>query len=217
MGGLRRDLAGSYGKLFDCSPDPCLLFVDGVVVHANSAAHDLFRAASRADLIGRRSTELLHPQCVAAVEQRVTAFLERRVTSVRTDERYLRLDGDAVDVETTVVRASFIEGKAFIIALRDVAARSLDKERLQEDVRGEPLPRRLEDLIADLASRHRLALAQKRIVYLAAESSAHEVICAKLGISKNTLKTQIGRILERTGAGSLEELVAPLRAAALRR
>jgi DNA-binding CsgD family transcriptional regulator len=72
------------------------------------------------------------------------------------------------------------------------------------------------ELIANLAAQHRLPPSHRRIVCAATESSSHDVICAKLDISRNTLKTHIRQILERTGAHSLERLVAPLRALVLR-
>jgi hypothetical protein len=163
-------------------------------------------------LVGRCSTELLHPDCFAEVERRETALMEGRVLSIRAHEKYVGFDGREIDVDATVARATCLEGKAFIVSLRHVAAR--ESGRRMTEGHGGP---RLEDLVGEFAARHSLAPAQRLIVGAAAESSAHGAICARVDISKNTLKTQIRRILERTRAGSLEELVTPLRAAALRR
>ena len=73
------------------------------------------------------------------------------------------------------------------------------------------------DLVSDVASRHRLTPAQSRLVQVAIESTSHDTLCERLGVSPNTVKTQIRGILTRTGAASLEGLVAGIRAAVLRR
>jgi DNA-binding NarL/FixJ family response regulator len=73
------------------------------------------------------------------------------------------------------------------------------------------------DLVSDVAIRHRLTPAQSRLVQVAIESTSHDTLCERLGVSPNTIKTQIRGILMRTGAVSLEDLVSRIRAAALRR
>lgn len=73
------------------------------------------------------------------------------------------------------------------------------------------------DLVAELGHRHHLTPAQRRLVAEAVESAAHEGLAERLGVSTNTIKTQIRGILARTGATSLEELVTQIRAVALRR
>ena len=184
MGQTKTALHEPLRELLELSPDPRLFFVDGKVTHANAAARELFRASSVDGLIGRRSTDLLHPECIPAVERRVIAFMQERVRLIRAEEKYVRLDGSPVEVETTVVRAMSFAGKAFILTLRDS---ELVRER---DGSASVRAKGFDELVAELAARHRLARAQRLIVYVAVESSTHEVICAKLDISKNTLKTQ---------------------------
>jgi PAS domain S-box-containing protein len=205
--------ASLFRQLFELSPDANFFFASGIVVVANDAAARLFRAPSVASLIGRRSADLLHPDCWPAVERRTAHFMAGRIVSARARDRFIRFDGSTVDVETAVARATFSKGKAFIVSLRDAAkfGTSLDTQGADEPARP------LDTLVEAFAARYNLPPAQCRIVHAAAESSVHEVICDRLDISKNTLKTQIRRILDRTGADSLEALVAPLRTAALRR
>jgi DNA-binding NarL/FixJ family response regulator len=77
--------------------------------------------------------------------------------------------------------------------------------------------RRLDDLVATVIARHRLTPAESRIVRAAVECATREALSETLGLSFNTIKTQVHAVLVRTGAASLEELVAPIRRVALRR
>lgn len=72
-------------------------------------------------------------------------------------------------------------------------------------------------VVGRFAERHRLTPAEQRIMLAAIQSTAREHICRVVGTSVNTIKTQIRRILDRTGADSLEELTVQLRGDALRR
>lgn len=76
---------------------------------------------------------------------------------------------------------------------------------------------RLDDLVATVIARHGLTPAESRIVHAAVECATREAISEALGVSFNTVKTHVQAVLVRTGAASLEELVAPIRRVALRR
>ncbi len=65
-----RDARAPLGELFELSPDAILLFKDGIIVQANPAAATLLRAKSPAEIVGRRSPELLHPDSIPIVEGR---------------------------------------------------------------------------------------------------------------------------------------------------
>jgi DNA-binding NarL/FixJ family response regulator len=75
----------------------------------------------------------------------------------------------------------------------------------------------LTTLVANLSARYGLTPAERRLVLAAAESATHGSLEKRLGVSVNTLKTQIRVVLRRTGAHSMEDLVTPLRALAMRR
>jgi DNA-binding NarL/FixJ family response regulator len=71
-------------------------------------------------------------------------------------------------------------------------------------------------LVAALAKQHGLTRAEEHLVDLAIESSAHDYLVGALSVTANTVKTQIRSILAKTGAGSLERLVLPIRVGVLR-
>jgi DNA-binding NarL/FixJ family response regulator len=65
--------------------------------------------------------------------------------------------------------------------------------------------------IDELVRAHRLTSAERRVVECALESTRRAVLVRKLDVTENTVKTQIRSLLNKTGAGSLDELVTPLR------
>jgi len=74
----------------------------------------------------------------------------------------------------------------------------------------------LSQLIDELETTYALTPAERRLIAAALMTSARERIAAHLGLSLNTVKRQIASILAKASANSLDELVAPLRAKALR-
>ncbi len=70
-------------------------------------------------------------------------------------------------------------------------------------------------LIDRLVTLYRLTARHRDLLIAAVVSTRHSDLAARLRKSRNTIKAQIALILERTGADSLEELVSPIRAAAM--
>jgi PAS domain S-box-containing protein len=117
-------LLGGVGfrGLFELSPDAVMLYVGGVVVAANPAAARLLAAPDAGALVGKRSTELVHPDSISGIEQRAAALM-RGEPAGPTVERYLRLDGSPVEVEAHASRIPNTDGKVFLVVLRDLGPR----------------------------------------------------------------------------------------------
>lgn len=77
-------------------------------------------------------------------------------------------------------------------------------------------PRSVEGAVAEIGAPWRLTRAEERVLVAAAEGGTREMIAATLGVSVNTLKTHVRSILVKSGADSLDQAVAPVRAAVLR-
>jgi FixJ family two-component response regulator len=84
------------------------------------------------------------------------------------------------------------------------------------DVRTTAPEFRARDIIADLRVMHDLTDAEARLALVALMTTSRRQLADLLGISSNTVKQHIGMLLAKTGAGSLEELVGPLRERVLR-
>jgi PAS domain S-box-containing protein len=199
-----------YRDLFELSPDACLLFVDGAVTHANHAAARLFGAGAIPDLVGRRSTELLHPGCFSEVEQRVIALMAEPALSILAEERYVRLDGRPVDVETMVARAMCFGGKAFIVSLRDVSVarprRRGTGTPMGASEGADPLVQAA-DVVGDWAVRYALTSAEAFILRNSVRGQSRSAIAERLRVAPATVKKHVHNLVQKTGDASLSAAV----------
>ncbi len=127
-----REAETRYRSLVELSPDAIMVHDEGIIEYANSAAARLFRAESPADLLGRNTFDLIHPDFHEEVLGR-REVLKRLAPSVPFVERkYVRLDGSVVVVEAagTALREG---GKVLVQSvLRDITARKRAEEALRE-------------------------------------------------------------------------------------
>ena len=133
--------------LFELSPDAVFFFVRGIVVHANPAAMRLLGAERLDQLVGQRSTQLVHAESIRAVEQRGVALYGGAPSVPAAEEKYVRIDGTILDVETKVALVPTTDGsKAFVVIVRDI------RERKEAEAQHR---RAREELAANLAAQER--------------------------------------------------------------
>ena len=118
--------------LFDVSPDAVLVFEAGVLQQVNAAALRLFGADDPAQLIGRRSVDLMHPSNIPIVERRAAQLMAGEVVPA-IEEKYLRLDGSIIDVEVSAARVPLPDSKAFVVVVRDIRERKENEERARKE------------------------------------------------------------------------------------
>jgi two-component system, cell cycle sensor histidine kinase and response regulator CckA len=121
-----------FRTLVELSPDPVLFFVRGLVAHANPAALRLLGAADVARLLGRKSTDLIHPDSISAVAARGVALMKGESVPA-LEEKWVRMDGEVVVVESNVARVPLAAEKAFVVILRDLRERKEDDERRRKE------------------------------------------------------------------------------------
>jgi PAS domain S-box-containing protein len=88
-----------YRRLVEHSPNGILVYQSGRIVEINAAGVRLFGASSSTNILDKPLSELISPECREAVEDqllRVGALPERLA-----QERFLRLDGSAIQLEVT--------------------------------------------------------------------------------------------------------------------
>jgi diguanylate cyclase (GGDEF)-like protein/PAS domain S-box-containing protein len=128
-------LDDGFEALVQLSPDAMLVLQDGRLIYGNEAAVALLRASTVDNLLGLTVPELIHPDFIAAVEARIAHMLATGEVVPPMEQKYLRRDGSAVEVETR--SAPFLyKGKLAIQAIaRDITQRKTAEAalRISED------------------------------------------------------------------------------------
>ena len=112
-----RDSEDRYRSLVDMSPEAILVHVQGRYVFANPAAAELLGAHSPDELVGKPVLDFIHPDHHAVVVRRIEQARLGRVTPLER-MRWLRLDGDPVDVEVTGTAIEYAGVPAVQIVVR---------------------------------------------------------------------------------------------------
>ncbi|MDI3558888.1 LuxR C-terminal-related transcriptional regulator [Bradyrhizobium sp. Arg816] len=170
----------------------CLLDADGRVVHANAACRQLFVDANLLAMVGDRIV----------------------VRNTQADKSFRGLFEVAADGEAhpagrrRIELATSADGQHYLVhALRLKRERSLPRDvaatvlLVQKAVM---VPSLVPDAIA---AAFRLTPSELRVLMAIVEVGGVPDIAAKLGIAETTVKTHLGRLFEKTGAGRQADLV----------
>ncbi len=117
-----RAQAESFRRLVELSPDPILLQGDDDVLFANPAALSFFGATMPADLLSRSVWDLIHPDDHALVRLRRGAMAAGDLLPP-VEERFVRLNGEAVPVEVSAAPVTFEDRPAVQVIFRDITRR----------------------------------------------------------------------------------------------
>lgn len=130
-----------YRQLIDLMPDTVAVHQDGRLRMVNRAAAALLGYEDPRELIGRPVLDFVHPDDREKVQERIRAMLTegRRVPPL--EERFLRRDGTAVEVE--VAAGPFtLEGRpAVLVVAREIGARKRLEEQLRQSQKMEAIGR----------------------------------------------------------------------------
>ncbi|MBN1142172.1 MAG: PAS domain S-box protein, partial [Deltaproteobacteria bacterium] len=105
---------------------------EGRFAYVNPAGLRLFGVASEAELLGLQARGFIHPDCHAAVQERVELLQQGRTDIPPQEEVYLRLDGSPVEVEAIPVPILFRGEKAALVFVRDITERRMAERALKE-------------------------------------------------------------------------------------
>ena len=121
-----------YRMLVENSPDAIAIYVDGIVVFVNNECLRLMTATNASQLLGKSVMQFVHPDYrVLVIERMRKASSEENVLPL-TEERFIRLDGSAVDVEVKAVPIRFGKKMAVQLIIRDITDRKLAEEEIIE-------------------------------------------------------------------------------------
>jgi PAS domain S-box-containing protein len=149
----RRELAlehneRRYRALVDTSPEAIFLSRAGHFVYLNPAALRLFGASDAAQLIGQPVLDRIHPEFHDQVQARREVLARDSRPVPPLEERYLRLDGSAIEVEVSAAPYVDDQGSANQVIVRDITEHRRAARALQQ--LAAELERRVQERTAEL-------------------------------------------------------------------
>ncbi|MDP1890307.1 MAG: PAS domain S-box protein, partial [Gemmatimonadaceae bacterium] len=128
-----RESEARLRAVVELSPNGIAIHAEGRITYANEAAARILHAASPADLVGRETKDLVHPDHWPQSQERVRRVMDTGQTAPPAEGKYLRCDGSAVDVET-VGRAITIAGQpSTLVLFQDITERKAHEKALREN------------------------------------------------------------------------------------
>jgi PAS domain S-box-containing protein len=120
-----------YRRLVELTPDFIGVHGGGKVLFTNTAGVELFGATSPEELTGKPVMDFIHPDYREAVRKRISQTQQRRERTELIQEKFLRLDGRAVDVEAVSTPITYRGEEATLVVARDITGR----KRVEEELR----------------------------------------------------------------------------------
>jgi PAS domain S-box-containing protein len=120
-----------YRALVDAAPTGIFVDVGNRFAYANQAMCRILGADSPDCFVGRDVFERLHPESHAVIRARMAAGMAGQSVPLM-DQRFLRLDGSTVDVETTATPIVFHGQPAIQVVVNDITRRKEAEAALHE-------------------------------------------------------------------------------------
>lgn len=125
-----KDSEARFRTLTEWTPEALAVHRNGKLLYVNPAAVRMFGAAKPQDLLGKPLLALVHPDCHPIVLERIQNC--NPVASLpMIEEKFVKLDGSAFDVEVTAIAIQFDGEPAVQTAAHDITARKLAVAALQ--------------------------------------------------------------------------------------
>jgi len=112
-----------YRSLVELFPDAVMVHSGLEIVYINDAGARLLGAERPGQIVGRSVLDLIHPDYTDIVKRRLKQVQNRLQPLAPMEQRYIRLDGQAIDVEATGVSITYRGKPAVISVLRDISDR----------------------------------------------------------------------------------------------
>lgn len=124
-----------YRALVEGSPDGIAAHQEGKIVFINPAGARLLGAERPEDLLGKPALDFVHPDHRDVVRGRIRRGLEEGQPAPPLEEKFLRLDGQAIDVEVSAAPILYEDRPAMQVVFRDITERKRDEEQIIRQLR----------------------------------------------------------------------------------
>lgn len=119
-----------YLSLVEHAPDAILVTHEDKVILVNKACLNLFGAKRIEELLGKSQFDLFHPDYHEKFRERIHLLVNQGKPIPPIEEKIVRLDGGAVDVEVTAAPFEWGGVNAIHVILRDITERKRAEEEL---------------------------------------------------------------------------------------
>ena len=123
-----RQSESEYRHLIDMLPYGVLIHRAGNILQANKAAAAIFGAASPAELVDYPILQLVHPDYVEVVKERIRAAVDLGRDSTVIEEKLVRLDGTPFHAEVAAISVMLQNQPASLAVINDINQRKQAEE-----------------------------------------------------------------------------------------
>ena len=123
----------SYRRLVELSPQAIVVSRDERFVYLNAAALKLWGASSASDLVGKPILDVVHPDYQDLVRERVHQIQHEGISVPLAEEKFVRLDGEVIDVEVVGMPFTFKGEAAVQAVIRDITESRKAEQALREN------------------------------------------------------------------------------------
>ncbi len=120
-----------YRTLIEWTPEAILVHRMGHILYANPAAIKLFGAPDAQSLLGKQTSELIHPDAREAQTARMHRIYQGEAQPPMVESKFVKLDGSVIDVEVQGTAIEFDGEPAIHVSVRDITQR----KQLEDDIR----------------------------------------------------------------------------------
>jgi len=127
----RRESEARYRTLIDNAPLAVLVNRENKIVLVNEACLRLFKATSPDQLLGKSPFDLFHPDYHGIMRERIRMLRDLGKAVPTIEEKIIRLDGVAVDVEVTAAPFTDQGVNAIHVVINDITERKSADNRMK--------------------------------------------------------------------------------------
>ena len=133
-----KDSENRFKLVVEMAPEAIFIQTGGKFGYLNPACCALFGVKDKKELLGTDFMDRMAPEFRHAIRQRIKIQAETGRASPLMEQKYLRMDGTRIDVETTAIPVIFGGMESHLVFIRDITARKQAEAETLRSKKTEP-------------------------------------------------------------------------------